>query len=139
MSLGKEWTRGTYWKIGKPLGSSATKESAEALIGTDLQHQNTITTKSSYSLKRNSFLLWCHQESNRGHKDFQSFALPTELWHQLYETNEDCSFASAKVAFLFRSTKFFLTFLSKKFKKAANILFYIVFSVTLRAILRGMR
>ena len=25
---------------------------------------------------------WCHQESNRGHKDFQSFALPTELWHQ---------------------------------------------------------
>ena len=24
---------------------------------------------------------WCHQESNRGHKDFQSFALPTELWH----------------------------------------------------------
>ena len=24
-----------------------------------------------------------HQESNRGHKDFQSFALPTELWHQL--------------------------------------------------------
>ena len=26
---------------------------------------------------------WYHQESNRGHKDFQSFALPTELWHQL--------------------------------------------------------
>ena len=24
---------------------------------------------------------WCHQESNRGHKDFQSFALPSELWH----------------------------------------------------------
>ena len=29
----------------------------------------------------NSLLTWCHQESNRGHKDFQSFALPTELWH----------------------------------------------------------
>ena len=28
------------------------------------------------------FELWYHQESNRGHKDFQSFALPTELWHQ---------------------------------------------------------
>ena len=28
--------------------------------------------------------LWCHQESNRGHKDFQSFALPTELWHQIF-------------------------------------------------------
>ena len=27
---------------------------------------------------------WCHQESNRGHKDFQSFALPTELWHRLF-------------------------------------------------------
>jgi hypothetical protein len=27
------------------------------------------------------FTKWCHQESNRGHKDFQSFALPTELWH----------------------------------------------------------
>ena len=26
-----------------------------------------------------SFFVWCHQESNRGHKDFQSFALPTEL------------------------------------------------------------
>lgn len=26
--------------------------------------------------------LWCHQESNRGHTDFQSVALPTELWHQ---------------------------------------------------------
>ncbi len=29
--------------------------------------------------------LWCHQESNRGHKDFQSFALPTELWHQFLQ------------------------------------------------------
>ena len=28
-----------------------------------------------------AFEKWCHQESNRGHKDFQSFALPTELWH----------------------------------------------------------
>ena len=32
----------------------------------------------------NSLFLWCHQESNRGHKDFQSFALPTELWHHRY-------------------------------------------------------
>lgn len=28
------------------------------------------------------FFKWCHQESNRGHTDFQSVALPTELWHQ---------------------------------------------------------
>ena len=27
---------------------------------------------------------WYHQESNRGHKDFQSFALPTELWHHVF-------------------------------------------------------
>ena len=26
--------------------------------------------------------MWYHQESNQGHKDFQSFALPTELWYQ---------------------------------------------------------
>jgi hypothetical protein len=26
-------------------------------------------------------LMWCLQESNQGHKDFQSFALPTELRH----------------------------------------------------------
>gem|GEM_PF-7018766 len=31
--------------------------------------------------------LWYHQESNRGHKDFQSFALPTELWHHQYNLN----------------------------------------------------
>ena len=29
----------------------------------------------------NLLFVWYHQESNRGHKDFQSFALPTELWH----------------------------------------------------------
>ena len=28
-------------------------------------------------------LKWYLQESNQGHKDFQSFALPTELRHQL--------------------------------------------------------
>ena len=41
-----------------------------------------------------SFCKWCHQESNRGHKDFQSFALPTELWHLAF-----ICFASAKVGF----------------------------------------
>ena len=30
-----------------------------------------------------SFSKWCLQESNQGHKDFQSFALPTELRHLL--------------------------------------------------------
>ena len=26
---------------------------------------------------------WCQLESNQRHKDFQSFALPTELWHRI--------------------------------------------------------
>ena len=30
------------------------------------------------------YFVWYHQESNRGHKDFQSFALPTELWHHFF-------------------------------------------------------
>ena len=57
----------------------------------------------------NSFFLWCHQESNRGHKDFQSFALPSELWHQLLK-KLDFFLASAKVVLLFRSTKHFANF-----------------------------
>ena len=50
------------------------------------------------------FLWWCHQESNRGHKDFQSFALPTELWHHCF------SFAVAKVGIFFDSTNFLQIF-----------------------------
>ena len=42
-----------------------------------------VERKTANSL-RISGLMWCHQESNRGHKDFQSFALPTELWHHRY-------------------------------------------------------
>ena len=46
----------------------------------------------------NQVFKWCHQESNRGHKDFQSFALPTELWHQhSYVRNQCFSIAVAKV------------------------------------------
>ena len=48
-----------------------------------------------------SSLKWCHQESNRGHKDFQSFALPTELWHQSF------SFAVAKVSKVLKFTNIF--------------------------------
>ena len=59
-------------------------------------------------------LMWCHQESNRGHKDFQSFALPTELWHHHvflpYTTGAAAPSsvkASAKVVFFICSRKFF--------------------------------
>ena len=46
------------------------------------------------------FSKWCHQESNRGHKDFQSFALPTELWHHGFR------FACAKIIEKKERTKF---------------------------------
>ena len=43
-----------------------------------------LVKKKGVTFSSDSFLVWYHQESNRGHKDFQSFALPTELWHQLF-------------------------------------------------------
>lgn len=48
-------------------------------IEIDLIFRNDIETKKPQQMLR--LLKWCHQESNQGHKDFQSFALPTELWH----------------------------------------------------------
>ena len=41
--------------------------------------QSDTKTKKRTSLE--VLFLWCHRDSNQGHKDFQSFALPTELWH----------------------------------------------------------
>ena len=38
----------------------------------------TIKTKSAV------LVLWCHLELNQGHTDFQSVALPTELWHLVF-------------------------------------------------------
>ena len=56
------------------------------------------------------FSKWCHQESNRGHKDFQSFALPTELWH-LFEVWEVVfPFCVAKLVTFCKLTKFFGNF-----------------------------
>ena len=49
---------------------------------------------------RISGLMWCYQESNRGHKDFQSFALPTELWHRFV-------LCTAKLEKIFDVCKFF--------------------------------
>jgi hypothetical protein len=54
--------------------------------------------KKDLILIENQVFKWCHQESNRGHKDFQSFALPTELWHQHFYVRNQCfSIAVAKV------------------------------------------
>jgi hypothetical protein len=35
-----------------------------------------------FTLKAFDLKMWCQLESNQRHKDFQSFALPTELWHR---------------------------------------------------------
>ena len=60
---------------------------------------------------RISGLLWCHQESNRGHKDFQSFALPTELWHLLGFSTLSCAVlfpvCDAKLGIISESAKYF--------------------------------
>ena len=42
---------------------------------------NTLDYENKYYSKLRE---WYHQDSNRGHTDFQSDALPTELWHRLY-------------------------------------------------------
>ena len=71
-------------------------------------------TKKAAQIEQLSLYEWCHQESNRGHKDFQSFALPTELWHHHvflpYTTGAAAPSsvkASAKVVFFICSRKFF--------------------------------
>ena len=76
------------------------------------------TTKKAAIFSDNCFSFkWCHQESNRGHKDFQSFALPTELWHRLV------SFACAKVWQVFGLCKYFDKKLQKFF--VISFLYYL--------------
>ena len=67
------------------------------------RHDNTIMNdlkaiyaKKVYYFESNKPLLelWYHQESNRGHKDFQSFALPTELWYLYLPPNCECKDSS---------------------------------------------
>ena len=62
------------------------------------KHAKQTAKKKSKALSTLDFL-WYHRESNQGHKDFQSFALPTELWY--------LAFCGAKVALIFLSRKFF--------------------------------
>ena len=59
--------------------------------------------------------LWCHQESNRGHKDFQSFALPTELWYHCF------LIAFAKVMLFYLSAKLFANNLFNVLKKSVSL------------------
>ena len=61
------------------------------------------------------FELWYHQESNRGHKDFQSFALPTELWYHCF------LIAFAKVMLFYLSAKLFANNLFNVLKKSVSL------------------
>jgi hypothetical protein len=62
-------------------------------------------------------LQWCGPGSNRRHKDFQSFALPTELPHHLLFNMNSIMFpsvGSANVVSFFELQNFF----KNKFEKA---------------------
>ena len=44
-------------------------------------------------------ILWCGPGSNRRHKDFQSFALPTELPHHFQTGGKNSSFKQKTITF----------------------------------------
>ena len=88
------------------------------------RHDNTIMNdlkaiyaKKVYYFESNKPLLelWYHQESNRGHKDFQSFALPTELWYHCF------LIAFAKVMLFYLSSKLFVNNLFNVLKKSVSL------------------
>ena len=79
------------------------------MINGQIYENSRIRTQKKQLLFEVTAFLWCHQESNRGHKDFQSFALPTELWHHHF------LFADAKVDIIFESPKFFQKNIEKVF------------------------
>ncbi len=71
-------------------------------------------------LKQKGFLYrkplkWYHQESNRGHKDFQSFALPTELWYR------SVVITGAKVQLFFKHANVFTKKTQKKLLLQSNL------------------
>ena len=45
-----------------------------------------MTQKNPIKLPDRVVSLWYHPESNQGHTDFQSVALPTELWYLILRT-----------------------------------------------------
>ena len=88
----------------------------ERVINLTLQILSIITNKNHRKTTKNrnritsiAVLLWCHRESNQGHKDFQSFALPTELWHQIFFRTTLSFDWDCKGRHFFLTCKFFLT------------------------------
>lgn len=47
----------------------------------DVEIVHSSGNKKTATILKLRFLMWCLQESNQGHMDFQSIALPTELRH----------------------------------------------------------
>ena len=72
--------------------------------------------------KSAGFFKWYHQESNRGHTDFQSDALPTELWYHRFSGHKStihflnlqmiALIILAEPTFRFEDTKSFITFVA---------------------------
>ena len=57
---------------------------------------------------------WYHQESNRGHTDFQSVALPTELWHHFCSAMSGVSqLRVQRYNYFLKPPNFFATFFPK--------------------------
>ncbi len=51
----------------------------------DLNHRTLQNEKGQIPFKDiYPLFAWCHLELNQGHTDFQSVALPTELWHLVF-------------------------------------------------------
>ena len=71
------------------------------------------TRKNLNRIASTEVLLWCHRESNQGHKDFQSFARPTELWHHYLFRTTLSSDWDCKGRHFFLTYKFFLHIFQK--------------------------
>ena len=56
------------------------------LLHTTLNYNNNDRNQNKKAPKFEAFL-WYHLESNQGHTDFQSVALPTELWYPSVNCN----------------------------------------------------
>ena len=83
-----------------------------------LQH----TKKNNLQICKLFLYVWCDQESNRGHKDFQSFALPTELSHHFaFKSGAKLQHFIDITKFLYKKMLFFLHFTIKDYIYCLNM------------------
>ena len=60
-------------------GWSSVSTLAKRCSGVDMTSD--MVTKVTKAAPEHCLLMWYHRDSNLGHTDFQSVALPTELWY----------------------------------------------------------